>query len=123
MCKDCIKVVEQMNPKYMEMLHDIREDLETILIKIGPYIRDIIDVELDNNPTGLDPVVIPDDVKAKHNKMLGIMGLAYAVGWSCVRMSTHPKECDELAIAVKQFTNSGMREAVAYEYVIDAAMH
>lgn len=127
MCEECLKTALEMDPKLLAIVEEVKEEMAALQAKIAPKMRELLHMVVVNVETGEETDNMPEDVKAEINakqiKIAGIMGMAYATAWSCVRTADDSKEAAMMGNSIMNLTLKGIEEAMAYNYVTNQAKH
>ena len=129
MCEDCIKIAADIDPKLMEIVESIKEDMAAMHAKIAPQMRQIMTMTVVNVKTGETPeeADIPAEVVAEieaiQTKVAGMMGLSYAAAWFNIRQATDPMQGQMMGNYIMELTIKGIEEASAYNYVVNQGKH
>ena len=129
MCEDCIQTAADIDPKLMEMVESIKEDMAAMHAKIAPQMREILEIVVTNAETGETPEEgdMPAEELAEINTMqniiAGMMGLSYAAAWFNIRQATDPMQGQMMGNSILKLTLKGIEEAAAYNYVVNQVKH
>ena len=129
MCEDCIQTAADIDPKIMEMVESIKEDMAAMHAKITPQMREIMQMVVVNTETGETPeeADIPAEdiaeIEAMQTKIAGMMGLSYAVAWFNIRQATNTTQGHMMGNAIMELTHKAIEEAMAYNYVVNRVKH
>lgn len=127
MCDKCVKTASEIDPRLLELMEEIKDDMAALQAKIAPKMREILQMVVVNTETGEEPDDMSEDIKAEINatqdKIAGIMGMAYATAWSYTHIINNPIEAIMLGNSIITFTHKGIEEATAYNYVVNQARH
>lgn len=129
MCEDCIQTAADIDPKLMEMVESIKEDMAALHAKIAPQMREIMQMVVVNTETGETPEeanMSAEDIaktEAMQNMFAGMMGLSYATAWFNIRQVNNPMESIMMGKTILEFTHRAIEEASAYNYVVNQAKH
>ena len=111
MCEDCIQTAANIDPKLMEMVESIKDEMAALHTKIAPQMREIMEMVAFNAETGETPeeANMPAEdiaeIEAMQNKIAGMMGLSYAAAWFNIRQVTDPMQCQMMGESIMHFTH------------------
>ena len=129
MCDECIKIAADIDPKLMEMVESIKDEMAALHAKIAPQMREImqmsvIDVETGETPEEGDmPAEELAEINTMQNKIAGMMGLSYAAAWFNIRQAADPMQGHMMGDSIMNLTRKGIEEASAYNYVVNQVKH
>lgn len=129
MCEDCIQIAADIDPKLMEMVESIKDEMAAMHAKIAPQMREIMQMVVVNSETGETPeeaIMSAEDIaeiEAMQNKIAGMLGLTYAVAWFNIRQTNDPMEGHMTGNSIMDFTHKAIEEASAYNYVVNQLRH
>ena len=129
MCEECVKIAADIDPKLMEMVESIKDEMATMHAKIAPQMREIMQMSVTNAETGETPeegdmpAEVIAEINTMQNKIAGMMGLSYAAAWFNIRQATDPKEAHTMGNPILELTLKGIEEALAYNYVVNQVKH
>lgn len=127
MCEKCVETASEIDPKLLALMEEIKDDMAALHAKIAPKMREVLQMVVVNAETGEESDDMPEDIKAEVNamqdKIAGIMGMAYATVWSCIRMTNDPMEAVMMGNSIMNLAHKGIEEATAYNYVVNQAKH
>ena len=129
MCEDCIKIAADIDPKLMEIVESIKEDMAALHAKIAPQMRQImtmtvVNVETGETPEEADiPAEVVAEIEAMQTKIAGMMGLSYAAAWFNIRQATNPMQGQMMGNSIMELTLKGIEEALAYNYIDNQVKH
>ena len=129
MCDDCVKMASEIDPKLIELVDSIKDELAALHVKIAPQMREVLQMVTINAETGEMPeeVNIPAEdiaeIEAMQNMFAGILGLSYATAWFNIRKAHNPMESVMLGKTILEFTHRAIEEASAYNYVVNQVKH
>ena len=129
MCEDCTQIAADINPKLMEMVESIKDEMAAMHAKIAPQMRQImkmivVNVETGETPEEADiPAEVITEIDAMQTKIAGMMGLSYAAAWFNIRQATDPMQGQMMGNAIMELTLKGIEEASAYNYVVNQVKH
>ena len=129
MCEECIQIVAEIDPKLMEMVESIKNEIAAMHAKIAPQMREIMQMVVVNVETGETPEEsdMPAEelaeINTMQNKIAGMMGLSYAAAWFNIRQTTDPMQGQMMGNSILELTIKGIEEASAYNYVVNQAKH
>ena len=129
MCEDCIQIAADINPKLMEMVESIKDEMAAMHAKIAPQMREIMQMIVVNVETGETheeadiPAEVITEIDAMQTKIAGMMGLSYAAAWFNIRQATDPMQGQMMGNAIMELTLKGIEEASAYNYVVNKVKH
>lgn len=127
MCEECVKTAMEIDSKLLALMEEVKDDMDALHTKIAPKMREILQMVVVNAETGEEPEDMPEEIKGEVNtmqeKIAGIMGIAYASAWSCIRMAGDPMEAMMMGNSIMNLAHKGIEEATAYNYVVNRAKH
>ena len=129
MCEECIQIAADIDPKLMEMVESIKEDMAAMHAKIAPQMRQImkmivVNVETGETPEEADiPAEVITEIDAMQTKIAGMMGLSYAAAWFNIRQATDPMQGQMMGNSIMELTHKAIEEASAYNYVVNQVKH
>ena len=129
MCEECIQTAANIDPKLIEMVESIKDEMAALHAKIAPQMREITEMVVINAETGETPeeADMPAEVIAEFDamqtKIAGMMGLSYAVAWFNVCQVNSPMESHMMGKSIMNLTHKGIEEASAYNYVVNQVRH
>ena len=129
MCEECIQIVAEIDPKLMEMVESIKDEIAAMHAKIAPQMREIMQMVVVNTETGETPEEgdMPAEelaeINTMQNKIAGMMGLSYAAAWFNIRQANSPMVCNMMGNSILELTLKGIEEASAYNYVVNQIKH
>ena len=129
MCEECIQIAADIDPKLMEIVESIKEDMAAMHAKIAPQMRQImkmivVNVETGETPEEADiPAEVITEIDAMQTKIAGMMGLSYAAAWFNIRQATDPMQGQMMGNAIMELTHKAIEEASAYNYVVNQVKH
>ena len=129
MCEECIQIAADIDPKLMEMVDSIKDDMAAMHAKIAPQMREILQMVAINAETGETPeeanMSAEDiaEIEAMQNMFAGVMGLSYVTTWFNIRQGNNPMESNMLDKFILEFTHRAIEEASAYNYVVNQVKH
>ena len=129
MCEDCIQTAADIDPKLMEIVESIKEDMAALHAKIAPQMREIMQMIVVNIKTGETPeeadmpAEVVAEIEAMQTKIAGMMGLSYAAAWFNIRQATDSMQGQMMGNPIMELTLKGIEEALAYNYVINKVKH
>ena len=129
MCEECIQIAADIDPKLMEMVESIKEDMAAMHAKIAPQMREIMQMIVVNVETGETPeeANMPAEdiakIEAMQNMFAGMMGLSYATAWFNIRKANNPMESVMMGKTILEFTQRAIEHASAYNYVVNQVKH
>ena len=129
MCEECIQTAAEIDPKLIELVDSIKDELAALHVKIAPQMREILQMIAINAETGETPeeANMPAEdiaeIEAMQNMFAGMMGLSYAAAWFNIRQASDPLETHMMGKAILEFTQRAIEEASAYNYVVNQAKH
>ena len=129
MCEECIQIVAEIDPKLMEMVESIKNEIAAMHAKIAPQMREIMQMVVVNVETGETPEEsdMPAEelaeINTMQNKIAGMMGLSYAAAWFNIRQTTDPMQGQMMGNSILELTIKGIEEASAYNYVVNQVKH
>ena len=129
MCEECVQIAADINPKLMEMVESIKDEMAAMHAKIAPQMREIMEMIVVNTETGETseeadmPAEVIAEIDAMQNMIAGMMGLSYAAAWFNIRQATDPMESHMMGNSIMELTLKGIEEASAYNYVVNQVKH
>ena len=129
MCEECTKIAADIDPKLMEMVESIKDEMAALHAKIAPQMREIMEMTVVNTETGETseeadmPAEVIAEIDAMQNMFAGMMGLSYAAAWFNIRQATDPMQGQMMGNSILELTHKGIEEASAYNYVVNQAKH
>ena len=129
MCEECVKIAADIDPKLMEMVESIKDEMAALHAKIAPQMREILEIVVTNAETGETPEEgdMPAEelaeINTMQNKIAGMMGLSYAAAWFNIRQATDPMQGQMMGNFILKLTLKGIEEALAYNYVVNQVKH
>ena len=129
MCEECIQTAAEIDPKLIELVDSIKDELAAIHAKIAPQMREILQMVVVNAETGETPEEgdMPAEgiaeMEAIQNMFAGMMGLSYATAWFNIRQASDPLETHMMGKSIMELTLKGIEEASAYNYVVNQVKH
>lgn len=129
MCEECVKIAADIDPKLMEMVESIKDEMATMHAKIAPQMREIMQMSVTNAETGETPeegdmpAEVIAEINTMQNKIAGMMGLSYAAAWFNIRQATDPMQGQMMGNSILELTLKGIEEALAYNYVVNQVKH
>ena len=129
MCDDCVKMASEIDPKLIELVDSIKDELAALHAKIAPHMREILQMVAINAETGETPeeANMPAEdiaeIEAMQNMFAGMMGLSYAVAWFNIRQATDPMQGQMMGNSILELTLKGIKEGSAYNYVVNQIKH
>ena len=129
MCEECVQIVADIDPKLMEMVESIKDEMAAMHAKIAPQMREILEMVVTNAETGETPEEgdMPAEELAEintiQNKIAGMMGLSYAAAWFNIRQATDPMQGQMMGNSIMELTLKGIEEGSAYNYVVNQVKH
>ena len=129
MCEACIQTAAEIDPKLIELVDSIKDELAAMHAKIAPHMREIMQMVAINAETGETPeeANMPAEdiaeIEAMQNMFAGMMGLSYATAWFNIRKAYNPMESVMLGKTILEFTQRAIEDASAYNYVANQTKH
>ena len=129
MCEECIQIAADIDPKLMEMVESIKDEMAAMHAKIAPQMREILEMVVTNAETGETPEEgdMPAEelaeINTMQNKIAGMMGLSYAAAWFNIRQATDPMQGQMMGNSILELTLKDIEEASAYNYVVNQVKH
>ena len=129
MYEECIQTAADINPKLIELVDSIKDELAALHAKIAPHMREILQMVIINAETGETPeeANMPAEgiaeIEAMQNMFAGILGLSYATAWFNIRKARNPMEGLMMGKSILEFTHRAIEDASAYNYVVNQAKH
>lgn len=129
MCEACAQTAAEIDPKLIELLNSIKDDLAALHDKIAPQMREILQMVAIIPETGETseeanmPAEDIAEIEATKTKIAGMMGMFYATAWFNIRQASNPMESHMMGKAILEFTHRAIEEASAYNYVVNQVKH
>ena len=129
MCEECIQTAAEIDPKLIELVDSIKDELAALHDKIAPHMREIMQMVAINAETGETPeeANMPAEdiaeIEAMQDMFAGMMGLSYATAWFNIRQANNPMESIMMGKTILEFTHKAIEEASAYNYVVNQMRH
>ena len=129
MCEACIQTAAEIDPKLIELVDSIKDELAALHAKIAPPMREILQMVAINAETGETPeeanMSAEDiaEIEVMQNMFAGMMGLSYATAWFNIRKAHNPMESVMLGKTILEFTHRAIEHASAYNYVVNQVKH
>ena len=129
MCEECIQIAANIDPRFMAMVESIKDEMAALHAKIAPQMREILEMVMGNAETGETPeegdmpAEAIAEIEAMQTMFAGMLGLSYAVAWLNIRRASDPMETHMMGNSIMDFTNKGVEEASAYNYVVKQVKH
>ena len=129
MCEECVQIAADIDPKLMEMVESIKDEMAAMHAKIAPQMREIMQMVAIDAETGETPeeanMSAEDiaEIEAIQNMFAGMMGLSYAAAWFNIRKAHTPMEGLMMGKSILEFTQRAIEDASAYNYVVNQAKH
>ena len=129
MCEEYIQTAADIDPKLIELVDSIKDELAALHAKIAPQMREIIqmavvDVETGETPEeGNMPAEVIAEIDTRQTKIAGMMGLSYATAWFNIRQATNTTQGHMMGNSIMSLTHKGIEEALAYNYVVNHVKH
>ena len=129
MCEECIQTAAEIDPKLIELVDSIKDELAALHVKIAPHMREIMQMVAINAETGETPeeANMPAEdiaeIEAMQDMFAGMMGLSYATAWFNIRQANNPMESIMMGKTILEFTHKAIEEASAYNYVVNQMRH
>lgn len=129
MCEKCIQIAADIDPKLIEMVESIKDEMAALEAKIAPQMREIMEMVVINKETGETPeeANMPAEdiaeIEAMQNMFAGMMGLSYTTAWFNIRKAHNPTGSVILGKTILEFTHKAIEEASAYNYVVNQVKH
>ena len=129
MCEDCIQIAADIDPKLMEMVESIKDEMAAMHAKIAPQMREIMQMVVVNTETGETPeeadipAEVVAEIEAMQTKIAGMMGLFYAAAWFNIRQATDSMQGQMMGNSIMKLTHKAIEEALAYNYVVNHVRH
>ena len=129
MCEECIQTAADIDPKLIELVDSIKDELAALHAKIAPQMREILQMVAINAETGETPeeANMPAEdiaeIEAMQNMYAGMMGLSYATAWFNIRQAKNSMENTMMGKSILEITNRAIEDASAYNYVVNQAKH
>ncbi len=129
MCEECIQTAADIDPKLIELVDSIKDELAALHAKIAPQMREITQMDAINAETGETPeeANMPAEdiaeIEAMQNMFAGMMVLSYAIAWFNIRKAHYPMEGHTMGKYILEITHMAIEDASAYNYVVNQAKH
>ena len=129
MCEECIQTAAEIDPKLIELVDSIKDELAALHAKIAPQMREILQMVAINAETGETPeesnMSAEDiaEIEAMQNMFAGMMGLSYATAWFNIRQANNPMESIMMGKTILEFTHRAIEHASAYNYIVNQVKH
>ena len=129
MCEECAQIAADIDPKLMAMAESIKDEMAALHAKIAPQMYEILGMDAINAETGETPeeANMPAEdiaeIEAMQNMFAGMMGLSYATAWFNIRKARNPMEGLMMGESILEFTHRAMKDASAYNYVVNQVKH
>ena len=129
MCEECIQIAAEIDPKLIELVDSIKNELAALHVKIAPHMREIMQMVVINAKTGEtseETNLSAEDIaeiEAIQNMFAGMLGLSYATAWFNIRKAHNQKEGRMMGEVILEFTHRAIEEASAYNYVVNQVKH
>ena len=129
MCEECIQTAAEIDPKLIELVDSIKDELAALHAKIAPQMREILQMVAINAETSETPeeANMPAEdiaeIEAMQNMFAGMMGLSYATAWFNIRQANNLMESIMMGKTILEFTHRAIEEASAYNYVVNQVKH
>ena len=129
MCEECIQTAANIDPKLIELVDSIKDELAALHAKIAPHMREIMQMVVINAKTGEtseETNLSAEDIaeiEAIQNMFAGMLGLSYATAWFNIRKARNPEEGRMVGEVILEFTHRAIEDASAYNYVVNQAKH
>ena len=129
MCEECIQTAAEIDPKLIELVDSIKDELAAMHAKIAPQMREILQMVAINTETGEtheEANMSAEDIaeiEAMQNMFAGMMGLSYATAWFNIRKARNPMEGLTMGKSILEFTHRAIEHASAYNYVTNQMKH
>ena len=129
MCEACIQTAAEIDPKLIELVDSIKDELATIQAKIAPQMREILQMVAINAETGETPeeANMPTEeiaeIEAMQTKIAGMLGMFYATAWFNICKASNTMESIMMGKTILEFTQRAIEEASSYNYVVNQAKH
>ena len=129
MCEECTQTAAEIDPKLIELVDSIKDELAAMHAKIAPQMCEIlamvaIDAETGETPEEANmPAEDIAEIEAMQNMFAGMMGLSYATAWFNIRKARNPMEGLMMGKSILEFTHRAIEDASAYNYVVNQVKH
>ncbi len=129
MCEECIQTAADIDPKLIELVDSIKDELAALHVKIAPHMREIMQMVAINAETGETPeeANMPAEdiaeVEAMQDMFAGMVGLSYATAWFNIRKARNPMEGHTMGKYILEITHMAIEDASAYNYVVNQMKH
>ena len=129
MCEDYTQIAAEIDPKLIELVDSIKDELAALHAKIAPQMREILQMVAINPETGETPeeANMPAEaiaeIEAMQNMFAGMMDLSYATAWFNIRKAHNQMEGHTMGKYILEITHRAIEEASAYNYVVNQAKH
>ena len=129
MCEACIQTAADIDPKFIELVDSIKDELAALHVKIAPHMREIMQMVAINAETGETPeeANMPAEdiaeIEAMQDMLANMMGLSYATAWFNIRKARNPMEGHMMGEVILESTQRAIEDASAYNYVVNRVKH
>ena len=129
MCEECTQTAAKIDPKLIELVDSIKDELAALHAKIAPQMREILQMVAINAETGETPeeanMPAKDiaEIEAMQNMFVGMIGLSYATAWFNIRKARNPMESLMMGKSILEFTHRAIEDASTYNYVVNQTKH
>ena len=129
MCEECVQTAAEIDPKLIELVDSIKDELAVLHVKIAPHMREIMQMVTINTKTGetLEEANMPAEdiakLEAMQNMFAGMVGLFYAAAWFNIRQTNSPMESTMMGNSILKVTHRAIEDASAYNYVVNQVKH
>ena len=129
MCEECAQTAAEIDPKLIELVDSIKDELAALHAKIAPHMREIMQMVAINAETGETPeeANMPAEdiveIEAMQDMFAGMMGLSYATAWFNIRKANNLTDTIMMGNLILEFTQKAIEEASAYNYVVNQMRH
>ena len=129
MCEKCTQIAADIDPKLMEMVESIKDEMAALHAKIAPQMREILEMVMVNAETGetLEEANMPAEgiaeIEAMQDMFAGMMGLSYATAWFNIRKASNSMGSIMMGKNILEVTHRAIEDASAYNYVVNQTKH
>ena len=129
MCEECVQIAAEIDPKLIELVDSIKDELAALHVKIAPQMREVLQMVTINAETSETPeeANMPAEdiaeIEAMQDMFAGMLGLSYATAWFNIRQGNNQMESIMMGKTILEFTHRAIEEASAYNYVVNQAKH
>ena len=129
MCEECIQIAANIDPKLIELVDSIKNELAALHAKIAPHMREILQMVVINSETGETPeegdmpAEAIAEIEAMQTMFAGMMGLSYATAWFNIRKASNSMGSIMMGKNILEVTHRAIEDASAYNYVVNQTKH